>query len=192
MEKLVEVRWHGRGGQGAKTAAMLLAEAASDAGLYIQAFPEYGPERMGAPVLAFNRISSEPIRLRCHVNEPDIVVVLDPTLLGKVDVAGGLSEDGVLLINTDMTPADIRKQLQLSGKKIFTVDASKISMDTIGRPIPNTPMMGALIKATGILPFESFMDVMKVQLEEKFRTKPEVIKGNLEAIERAYQEVENA
>jgi pyruvate ferredoxin oxidoreductase gamma subunit len=192
LEKFIEVRWHGRGGQGAKTAAMLLAEAASDAGLYIQAFPEYGPERMGAPVLAFNRISSKPIRLHCHVNEPDIVVVLDPTLIGKVDVANGLSEDGVLLVNTDLPPAEIRKQLKLEGKKVFTVDASRISMETIGRPIPNTPMMGALIKVTGILPFEAFMEVTKVQLEEKFRTKPEVIKGNLEAIERAYQEVENA
>ncbi len=192
MEKLVEVRWHGRGGQGAKTAAMLLAEAASDAGMYIQAFPEYGPERMGAPVLAFNRISSSPIRLRCHVNEPDIVVVLDPTLIGKVDVVNGLSEDGVLLINTEQSPKEIRERLQLSGMKVYTVDASKISLDTIGRPIPNTPMMGALIKVTGILPYESFMEVMKVQLEEKFRSKPEVIKGNLEAIERAYQEVESA
>ena len=191
MERLVEIRWHGRGGQGAKTAAMLLAEAASDAGMHIQAFPEYGPERMGAPVLAYNRISNSPIRLRCHVNEPDIVVVLDPTLIGKVDVVKGLSEDGVLLINTDQAPEAIRAVLELSGQKIYTVDASKISLETIGRPIPNTPMMGALIKVTEILPFESFMDVMREQLEEKFRTKPEVIKGNLEAIERAYREVKS-
>jgi len=191
VERLVEIRWHGRGGQGAKTAAMLLAEAASDAGMHIQAFPEYGPERMGAPVLAYNRISNSPIRLRCHVNEPDIVVVLDPTLIGKVDVVKGLSEDGVLLINTDQAPEAIRAVLELSGQKIYTVDASKISLETIGRPIPNTPMMGALIKVTEILPFESFMDVMREQLEEKFRTKPEVIKGNLEAIERAYREVKS-
>ncbi len=189
MEKLIEVRWHGRGGQGAKTAAMLLAEAAADAGMYIQAFPEYGPERMGAPVLSFNRISSAPIRMRCHVSRPQIVVVLDSTLIGKVDVADGLPEDGIILINTPMSPADMRKYLNLEGKKVYTIDANQISLETIGRPIPNTPMMGALMKVTEILPFDSFMAVTKLQLEEKFRSKPEVIAGNLKAIERAYLEV---
>ncbi len=189
MEKVIEVRWHGRGGQGAKTAAMLLAEAAADSGLFIQAFPEYGPERMGAPVLAFNRISSQPIRLRCHVEQPQIVVVLDPTLIGKVDVSGGLTEDGIILVNTPQKPEEVKKQLQLGGRRVYTVDASKISQEAIGRSIPNTPMMGALIRVSSLLPYEDFMKVTEKQLKEKFRDKQEVIEGNLEAIRRAYQEV---
>jgi len=190
MKDLTEIRWHGRGGQGAKTAALLFADAALAQGLYIQAFPEYGPERMGAPVAAFNRISSKPILLHSGVTNPSIVIVLDPTLIETVDVAEGMPENGVLLINTEKSPADVRKMFDMPGSiKVFTVDASKISKETIGREIPNTPMLGALIKATGILGFKEMIEDMRKKLEKKFKSKPEVIEGNLKAIERAYGEV---
>lgn len=190
MEGLLEVRWHGRGGQGAKTAALLLAESASDAGKFIQAFPEYGPERMGAPVQAFTRISDEPITMHCHVTSPKIVVVLEPNLIGgPVDVTAGVPEDGVYVINTDATPQEMRAKLGIKTGKVFTVDAIKIAMETIGRPIPNTPMLGALIKVTGILEIESLLEDTKKRLSKKFAGRPEIVEGNLNAIRKAYQEV---
>lgn len=188
MDKVLEIRWHGRGGQGAKTAALMLAETAAEVGKYVQGFPEYGPERMGAPILAFNRISDEPIHIHSNVINPHIVVVLDATLLGP-NVTKGVPDDGIYVINTPKSPEEVRKILKLEGGKIFTVDANKIALETIGRAIPNTPMMGALMKATGIIPFEEFLDKVTGQLKKKFRTKPEVIDGNIEAIKRAYQEV---
>jgi pyruvate ferredoxin oxidoreductase gamma subunit len=192
MKDLTEIRWHGRGGQGAKTAALLFADAALAQGMYIQAFPEYGPERMGAPVTAFNRLSSKPILLHSGVTEPAIVIVLDPTLIETVDVAEGIPENGVLLINTEKAPSDIRKLFKMPASiKVFTVDASTISKETIGREIPNTPMLGALIKATGILDFKEMFEDTKKKLEKKFKSKPEVIEGNLKAIERAYSEVKS-
>lgn len=190
MGEMLEIRWHGRGGQGAKTAAILLGEAASEAGKYIQAFPEYGPERMGAPVLSFNRISDEPITVHCHVANPKIVVILDPTLIGKADVTAGVPEDGVYLVNTNLSPQDMRKSLGIKGGKVFTVDATQISIDTIGRAIPNTPMMGALIRATGLISLDDFIRDTRHKLEQKFRNKPEVIEGNIKAIQRAYEEVQ--
>lgn len=189
MDSTVEIRWHGRGGQGAKTAALLFGEAALSLGKNIQAFPEYGPERMGAPVASFNRISSQPITLHCSITEPSIVIVLDPTLMDSVDVTAGLPADGKIIVNTKQCPADIRKQLKLKGAKVFTVDASGISKETIGRDIPNTPMMGALVKASGLLPIDSMIKDTEEKLKKKFASKPEVIKGNLEAIKRAYNEV---
>ena len=190
MKDMVEIRWHGRGGQGAKTAALLLADAALASGKYIQAFPEYGPERMGAPVASFNRISSEPILLHSGVTDPAVVVVLDPTLIEAINVCEGIKENGSIVINTEQSPADIKKSLKIApGVKVFTVDASKISVETIGRDIPNTPMMGALVKVTGILDFKEMLEDNKKKLEKKFRSKPEVIEGNLKAIERAYNEV---
>jgi len=190
MKDLTEIRWHGRGGQGAKTAALLFADAALAQGKYIQAFPEYGPERMGAPVAAFNRISSKAILLHSGVSNPAIVIVLDPTLVESVDVTEGIPDNGVLLINTEKSAADIKKELNVAGSiKVFTVDASKISKETIGREIPNTPMLGALIKATAILDFKEMIEDTRKKLEKKFKTKPEVIEGNLKAIERAYNEV---
>lgn len=188
MDKVLEIRWHGRGGQGAKTAALMLAETAAEVGKYVQGFPEYGPERMGAPILAFNRISDEPIHIHSNVINPHIVVVLDATLLGP-NVTKGVPNDGIYVINTPKSPEEVRKILKLEGGKIFTVDANKIALETIGRAIPNTPMMGALMKATEIIPFEEFLDKVTGQLKKKFRTKPEVIDGNIEAIKRAYQEV---
>ncbi len=191
MAKLTEIRWHGRGGQGAKTAALLFGEAALSEGKFIQAFPEYGPERTGAPVQSFNRISDEPIRLHCHVQSPNVVVVLDPTLIGAVDVTAGLKEDGIVIINTEASAAEMRKKLNLNGQKLFTIDASKIARETIGRDIPNTPMLGALVKATGLLTFETVMEDTRKKLEKKFRNRPEVIEGNLKAVERAYNEVKS-
>jgi pyruvate ferredoxin oxidoreductase gamma subunit len=191
MGKLTEIRWHGRGGQGAKTAALLFGDAALAEGKYIQAFPEYGPERTGAPVQSFNRVSDEPITIHCHVKNPDVVVVLDPTLIGPVDVTAGLPPDGVIIINTPLPASEMKKKIDLNGRKLFIIDASAIAKDTIGRDIPNTPMLGALVKATGLLKYETLMDDTKGKLEKKFRNKPEVIEGNLKAIERAYNEVKS-
>jgi pyruvate ferredoxin oxidoreductase gamma subunit len=190
VKELTEIRWHGRGGQGAKTAALLFADAALAQGKYVQAFPEYGPERMGAPVAAFDRMSDKPILLHSGVINPDIVVVLDPTLIDTVDVTEGIPQNGTIIINTEKTPSDIKKDLNISGSiKVCTVDASTISKETIGREIPNTPMLGALIKVSGILDFNAMIDDTKKKLEKKFKSKPEVIEGNIKAIERAYKEV---
>ncbi|MCK4904622.1 2-oxoacid:acceptor oxidoreductase family protein [bacterium] len=189
MKDMVEIRWHGRGGQGAKTAALLFADSAMSAGKFIQAFPEYGPERMGAPVQSFDRLSNKPITLHCGITSPDIVAVLDPTLMATVDVIAGLSDDGVIIINTASSPAEMRKEMGMSGKKIFTIDASGISKETLGRDIPNTPMLGALVKVSGLLEIENVLEDTKKKLEKKFRTKPELIEGNILAIKRAYEEV---
>lgn len=192
MKELTEIRWHGRGGQGAKTAALLFADAALKQGKYVQAFPEYGPERMGAPVAAFNRLSSKPILLHSGIASPEIVVVLDPTLIDTVDITEGMPENGTILVNTEKSPSDIKKELNLTGPiKVFAVDASTISKETIGRDIPNTPMLGALIKATGLLDFNVMVEDTRKKLEKKFRSKPEVIEGNIKAIERAYKEVKS-
>ena len=193
MKDLMEIRWHGRGGQGAKTAALLLADAALSSGKYIQAFPEYGPERMGAPVASFNRLSSKPILLHSGVLNPDVVLVLDPTLIESVDVLEGVLDGGSIIINTNKSPADIKQELKglKSSIKVFTVDASTISKETIGKDIPNTPMLGALIKATEILNFDEMLKDTRKKLEKKFKTKPDVIEGNIKAIERAFNEVKS-
>lgn len=189
MKEIFEIRWHGRGGQGAKTAALLFGDAALATGKYIQAFPEYGPERMGAPVQSFNRLSDKPINIHSGITNPDIVIVLDPTLMKTIDVTHGLSDDGFIIINTHKSPADIRKEFGIVGKKLATCDAYSISEQTIGKKIPNTPMLGALIKVTGILDFEQMLKDTEKKLEKKFAGKPEIIKGNIESIKRAYEEV---
>lgn len=189
MKNMLEIRWHGRGGQGAKTAALLLGEAAIRTGKYVQAFPEYGPERMGAPVQSFDRISDEPITLHCSVTNPAVVVVLDASLMECVDVTAGLSEDGVLLINTSQTPDEIRQRLNWQGQKLYTVDASAIAMDTVKKNVPNTPMMGALLKATNLMDFESMLEDTRHKMEKKFKNRPEIVEGNMAAIRRAYEEV---
>ena len=189
MKNMVEIRWHGRGGQGAKTAAILFADAAMSSGKFVQAFPEYGPERMGAPVQSFDRLSDEPITLHCGITSPDIVAILDPTLITTVDVTSGVKDDGIIIINTSLSPAEIRKEMGIKGKKIFTIDASGISKSTLGREIPNTPMLGALIKVSGLLEIKSVLDDTKKKLEKKFSSKPELIEGNIQAIKRAYEEV---
>lgn len=189
MKEITEVRWHGRGGQGAVTASKLLATSALAEDKYIQAFPEYGPERMGAPIQSFTRISDKPINIHCHVTSPDMVVVLDPTLVGSVDIVEGLTDEGIIVVNTNESPAQIRKKLQLKGKKIFTVDASKIALEELGRPMPNTPMVGALVKATGLLKLDNVITDIKSKFSGKFSQK--VVDGNVNAIKRAYQEVES-
>jgi len=189
IRDMLEIRWHGRGGQGAKTAALLLGEALLATGKYMQAFPEYGAERMGAPIQAFNRISDHPISLHCHVTEPDVVVVIDPTLLEAADVTEGLGPAGKLLVNTTVTPTQVRAKLGLVGRQVYTVDASGIALATIKRNIPNTPMLGALAKVSGVIDLESLIEDSHKRLEKKFRAKPEVIAGNLEAMRRGYEEV---
>lgn len=188
MSKLVEVRWHGRGGQGAVTAGKVLAEAALDAGLYFQAFPEYGPERMGAPIQAFTRISDHPVDLHCQIEEPDVVVVLDPTLLGTVKVTEGLKPDGILLVNTGASPAEIREQLNLRTGRVFTVDASRIAIETLGREITNTPMLGALVKATGLFEVEAIVEQTRQRFAKK-HMKADIVEANVAAIRRAAEEV---
>ena len=189
MQNMKEIRWHGRGGQGAKTAALLLGEAAINAGKYVQAFPEYGPERMGAPVAAFDRIADKEITIHSPVITPNAVVVLDETLMESIDVTKGLSEkDGVLIVNSSFPKSEIQAKLTWKGK-VVVIDGSKIAMETIGKPIPNTPMMGALVAATNIMDITHLIEDTKHKLEKKFRTKPEVIEGNLKAIRVAYEEV---
>ncbi|MCM8814778.1 MAG: 2-oxoacid:acceptor oxidoreductase family protein [Candidatus Omnitrophica bacterium] len=189
MKEVFEIRWHGRGGQGAKTAALLFGDAACSTGKYIQAFPEYGPERMGAPVVSFNRISSKPIKTHGPISNPDVVVVLDASLIDQVDVISGLDpQKGIILINSSKEPEEFSKKFNFKGQ-VCTVDASKISIETIGREIPNTPMMGALIKITGILDIKAVLEDVKNKLELKFRNRPEVIEGNLKAIQQAYNQV---
>jgi pyruvate ferredoxin oxidoreductase gamma subunit len=189
MSKIIEIRWHGRGGQGAKTAALLFADSAMSLGKYIQAFPEYGPERMGAPVQSFNRLSDEPITVHCGITDPQIVLVLDPTLMATVNVAQGLPEDGVLLVNTSKTPQEIRKEIGLKNAKIFTVNASGIAMDKIGRNIPNTPMLGALVKVSGLLDYDKMLVNTEAKLKKKFAHKLEIVKGNMAAIKAAHDEL---
>jgi len=190
MAKVFEVRWHGRGGQGAKTAALLFGNAAMSTGKYFQAFPEYGPERMGAPVQAFNRLSDSKITLHCGIKEPDIVVVLDPTLLESQPITAGLRSDGTIIINTLIEPTELHKKLKLTTQRVFTVDASGISRDTLGKELPNTPMLGALAKVTKIMGLENLIAYTKKKLEKKFRGKgSEIVEGNLKSIKRAYNSV---
>ncbi|MEO0093597.1 MAG: 2-oxoacid:acceptor oxidoreductase family protein [candidate division WOR-3 bacterium] len=192
MGNLLEIRWHGRGGQGAKTAALLFGEAALETGKYIQAFPEYGPERMGAPVTAYNRLSDEPIQIHSAIKNPNIVVVLDPTLISN-EVLEGLPQDGILLVNTKEEPKVLKQRLKLENTKlkVFTVDATQIAIDTIGRPIPNTPMLGALVKVTGVLNFDSMLGSIRKKLLVKFRGNEKLVEGNVASVKRAYEEVKS-
>ncbi|MDO4283398.1 MAG: 2-oxoacid:acceptor oxidoreductase family protein [Clostridia bacterium] len=186
---MIEIRWHGRGGQGAKTASLLLADAAFNTGKYIQGFPEYGPERMGAPITAYNRISDTPIRIHSNIYEPDYVVVVDDSLLETVDVTKGLKKDGAILINTNKDINEIAKELKDYKGRIYTIDASKISRECLKANYPNTAMLSAIIKITGIMTKDELLKDMKESFKHKFARKPEVIEPNMEAITRAYDEV---
>ncbi len=186
-KEILEIRWHGRGGQGAKTAAQILAETAMEEGKFIQSFPEYGPERAGAPMKAFTRISEKPINLHCGVVNPQIVVVIDPTLLEGVNVIEGLPDDGILLVNSEKSPEQIRKMLKFDKGKIFTLNATKIALDTIGLPLPNTPMLGALVKATPIVSLEKVEEKIRKKFLKKIGEKKTM--GNIESIRQAYKEV---
>ena len=186
---LVEIRWHGRGGQGAKTASLLLADAAFSTGKYIQGFPEYGPERMGAPITAYNRISDKPIRIHSNIYEPDYVVVVDDSLLESVDVTAGLKEDGAIVINTTKDADYLKTALKGYKGKIFTIDARKVSMETLGRYFPNTPMLAAIVKVSKVMDEKDFLEDMQGSFKHKFAKKPEVIEGNMKALEMALNEV---
>ncbi len=190
MQDLIEIRWHGRGGQGAKTASLLLADAAFNTGKYIQGFPEYGPERMGAPITAYNRISSNPITIHSNIYEPDYVVVVDDTLLQAVDVTAGLKPTGAIVINTTKDKETISKMLNGYTGKIYTIDARKVSMETLGKYFPNTPMLAAIVKVSGIMTDEELLNDMKGSFKHKFAKKPEVIEGNMKALELALKSVQ--
>lgn len=189
MSKLTEIRWHGRGGQGAKTASLLLADAAFNTGQYVQGFPEYGPERMGAPITAYNRISTKPIRVHSNIYEPDYVVVVDESLLATIDVTAGLKKKGAIIINTEKSPREVEKYLKGYEGKVCTIDARHISEQALGKYFPNTPMLGAVVKVSGIMEESQFILDMKASFEHKFKSKPQVIEGNMNALEMAMQEV---
>ena len=189
MSNLIEIRWHGRGGQGAKTASLLLADAAFNTGKYIQGFPEYGPERMGAPITAYNRISDEKITIHSNIYEPDYVVVVDDSLLECVDVTKGLKKEGAIVINTTKTPEEVKPLLKGYEGKVYTIDARKISIETLGKYFPNTPMLAAIIKVSKIMDEEQFLNDMIDSFKHKFAKKPEVIEPNMEALRRALKEV---
>lgn len=189
MDNLVEIRWHGRGGQGAKTASLLLADAAFNTGKYIQGFPEYGPERMGAPITAYNRISDTPITIHSNIYEPDYVVVVDDTLLESVDVTSGLKETGAIIINTTKDGEYLNKVLKNYKGGIYTIDARKVSMETLGKYFPNTPMLAAIVKVSGVMSDKALLDDMEGSFKHKFAKKPEVIEGNMKALEMALKEV---
>ena len=182
MNSLIEIRWHGRGGQGAKTASLLLADAAFNTGKYIQGFPEYGPERMGAPITAYNRISDKPITIHSNIYEPDYVVVVDDTLLESVPVTAGLKKEGAIVINTTKSPEYLKEKLNGYDGNIYTIDARKVSEETLGKYFPNTPMLAAIVKVTGIMSDEAFLEDMKGSFKHKFAKKPEVIEGNMKAL----------
>ena len=186
---MIEIRWHGRGGQGAKTASLLLADAAFNTGKYIQGFPEYGPERMGAPLTAYNRISDTPITIHSNIYEPDYVVVVDDTLLEVVDVTAGLKETGAILINTTKSPEYLKNVLKGYKGDIYTIDARKISMEALGKYFPNTPMLAAIVKVSKIMTDENLLKDMVGSFKHKFAKKPEVIDGNMKALELALKEV---
>ncbi|MCL2820923.1 MAG: 2-oxoacid:acceptor oxidoreductase family protein [Oscillospiraceae bacterium] len=189
MSKMVEVRWHGRGGQGAKTASLLLADAAFNTGKFVQGFPEYGPERMGAPITAYNRISDERCPIHSNIYEPDYVVVVDATLLSAVDVTGGLKKEGAIIINSAKSPEELKPLLEGYEGGVYTIDAGKIAEEEIGRNIPNTPMLGAVVKVSGVIPEAEFFKDMEASMHHKFANKPHVIEGNMKALRRSMQEV---
>jgi pyruvate ferredoxin oxidoreductase gamma subunit len=184
---LTEIRWHGRGGQGAVTAAKMVAELALGQGKYFQAFPEYGPERSGAPIVAFTRVSDEPIQIYAGIEHPQIVVVLDPSLLSVVEVTNGAPDDAIVLVNSEMSPAELRKHYGLKGFRYCTIAATRIATETIKRPIPNTPMVGALARITGLFPIDEVVEFLRHDFGKKFP--PKVVEGNITAITRSYEEV---
>lgn len=189
MKDLIEIRWHGRGGQGAKTASLLLADAAFNTGKYIQGFPEYGPERMGAPITAYNRIGNTPIRIHSNIYEPDYVVVVDDSLLEAVDVTAGLKPDGAIVINTTKSGNELKPLLNGYTGDVYTIDARKISLETLGKYFPNTPMLAAIVKVAGIMDEDAFLADMQGSFKHKFAKKPEVIDGNMNALKMALSQV---
>lgn len=189
MNEMIEIRWHGRGGQGAKTAALLLADVAFQTGKYVQGFPEYGPERMGAPITAYNRISAKPIRVHSNIYDPDYVVVVDEGLLETVHVTEGLKKEGAVIVNTEKSKEEIQKHLEGYQGKLFTIDAKRVSLETLGKYFPNTPMLAAVVKVSGVMEETRFLEEMESSFRHKFASKPEVIEGNMKALKMALKEV---
>jgi pyruvate ferredoxin oxidoreductase gamma subunit len=189
MKDIVEIRWHGRGGQGAKTACLLLADVAFSFGKFVQGFPEYGPERMGAPITAYNRISDERCTVHCNIYSPDYVIVVDETLLSSVDVTKGLKEGGAVIINSEKAPGELRPLLRGWQGEVYTIDARRISEETIGRYYPNTPMLAAAVKVSSVVDSEQFVRNMEESFRHKFASKPGVVEGNMKAIRKSLEEV---
>ena len=192
MKNGIEIRWHGRGGQGAKTAALLLADVAFKTGKHVQGFPEYGPERMGAPITAYNRIRSDVIRVHSNIYDPDFVAVVDETLLHTVDVTAGLKKEGAIIVNTAKSKEEIMPQLNGYEGRVVTIDARTISEEALGKYFPNSPMLAAVVATTGVMPKETFLHEMRASYKHKFAKKPEVIDGNMKALEMAFAAVEEA
>ena len=186
---MTEIRWHGRGGQGAKTACLLLADAAFASGKYVQGFPEYGPERMGAPITAYNRISEEPCTIHSNIYEPNYVVVVDESLLSTVDVTAGLDPEGAIVVNTARSPEDIRPLLRGYPGRVCTIDARTISEEHLGGYFPNTPMLAAIVQVSRVLDAGRFIADMEASFRHKFATKPQVIQGNMSCLIRSMKEV---
>ncbi|MCC8073057.1 MAG: 2-oxoacid:acceptor oxidoreductase family protein [Clostridiales bacterium] len=189
MSDLIEIRWHGRGGQGAKTAALLLADVAFKTGKHVQGFPEYGPERMGAPITAYNRIGTDEIRVHSNIYEPDYVVVVDSGLLDTVNVTEGLKENGAIIVNTSKSAEEIKAKLKGYNGKIYRINARKISVACLGKYFPNTPMLAAVVKVSGVMDKETFLAEMENSFSHKFASKPDVIEGNMNALKMAFDEV---
>ena len=192
MKNGIEIRWHGRGGQGAKTAALLLADVAFKTGKHVQGFPEYGPERMGAPITAYNRISSDVIRVHSNIYDPDFVAVVEETLLHTVDVTAGLKKEGAIIVNTAKSKEEIMPQLNGYKGRVVTIDARTISEEALGKYFPNSPMLAAVVATTGVMPKETFLHEMRASYKHKFAKKPVVIDGNMKALEMAFAAVEEA
>lgn len=188
MKDTVEIRWHGRGGQGAKTAALLLADVAFKTGKYVQGFPEYGPERMGAPITAYNRISSSPITIHSNIYEPDYVVVVDESLLDSIDVTKGLKESGAVIINSERTREELLEHLHGYRGAVYTINAKQISLKALGKNYPNSPMLAAAVAVSNVMDKNEFLKEMKTSFQHKFAKKPEVIAGNMLALEMAFHE----
>lgn len=191
MSSGLEIRWHGRGGQGAKTAALLLADVAFKTGQYVQGFPEYGPERMGAPITAYNRISKKQIRVHSNIYTPDLVVVVDETLLHSVDVTAGLKPDGAIIINTPKSKEEVLPLLKGYKGRVYTIDARHISVEALGKNFPNSPMLAATVAVSGVMKREAFMNEMWASYSHKFAKKPEVIEGNMKALSRTFDILEH-
>ncbi len=189
MKDVVEFRWHGRGGQGAKTAALLLADVAFKTGKYVQGFPEYGPERMGAPITAYNRIGDNEIRVHSNIYHPNFVVVVDEGLLESVDVAKGIKDGGAVVVNSSRSPEEVRNEIRDFDGKVYTIDAKKVSVSCLGKYFPNTPMLAAAVKISGVMEKDEFLREMEASFMHKFASKPEVIEGNMNALKMAFEEV---
>lgn len=183
MKDTIEIRWHGRGGQGAKTAALLLADVAFKTGKYVQGFPEYGPERMGAPITAYNRVSADPITIHSNIYYPDYVAVVDDSLLETIDVTHGLKPEGAIIVNTQKSKEEITAMLNGYQGEVYTIDAKDISVKALGKNYPNSPMLAAVVAVTGVMEPDVFLKEMQASFQHKFAKKPEVIDGNMKALQ---------